>query len=112
MSAFYAIASAFLYALANVITRFGLRYASTSSGVIISLLSCFGSVLMYSFFATSLEQYLNRAFFFFLAAGIIGPFFGRLLLYKGIERVGTAIASTLYEDKPLFSVFAAVIFLG
>jgi len=112
MSAFYAIASAFLYALANVITRFGLRYASTSSGVLMSLLFCFGSVLIYCFFATSLDQYLNRGVFFFLAAGIIGPFFGRLLLYIGIERVGTAIASTLYEDKPLFAVVAAVIFLS
>lgn len=112
MSAFYAIASAFLYALANVITRFGLRYASTSSGVLISLLFCFGSVLTYCLFATSLDQYLNSGVFFFLAAGIIGPFLGRLLLYIGIERVGTAIASTLYEDKPLFSVIAAVIVLN
>jgi drug/metabolite transporter (DMT)-like permease len=112
MSALFAIASAFLYALANVITRFGLRYASTSSGVLISLLLCFGSVLIYCLFATSLDQYLNRGVFFFLAAGIIGPFFGRLLLYIGIERVGTAISSTLYENKPLFAVIAAVIVLG
>jgi drug/metabolite transporter (DMT)-like permease len=112
MSAFFAIASAFLYALANVITRFGLRYASTSSGVLISLLFCFSSVLIYCLFATSLDQYLNRGVLFFLAAGIIGPFFGRLLLYIGIERVGTAISATLYEDKPFFAVLAAVIFLG
>jgi drug/metabolite transporter (DMT)-like permease len=112
MSALFAIASAFLYALANVITRFGLRYASTSSGVLISLLFCFGSVLIYCLFATSLDQYLNRGVFFFLAAGIIGPFFGRLLLYIGMERVGTAISSTLYENKPLFAVIAAVIVLG
>ena len=112
MAAFFAIASAFLYALANVITRIGFRYASSSSGVLISLLFCFGSVLIYCLFATSLDQYLNRGVFFFIAAGIIGPFFGRLLLYIGIERVGTAIASTLYEDKPLFAVLAAVIFLG
>jgi drug/metabolite transporter (DMT)-like permease len=112
MSAFFAIASAFLYALANVITRFGLRYASTSSGVLISLLFCFGSVLIYCLFATSLDQYLNRGVLFFLVAGIIGPFFGRLLLYIGIERVGTAISATLYEDKPFFAVIAAVIVLG
>jgi len=112
MSAFYAIASAFLYALANVITRLGLRYASTSSGVLISLLFGFGSVFIYCLFATSLDQYLNRGVFFFLAAGIIGPFLGRLLLYVGIERVGTAIAATLYEDKLLFAVIAAIIVLG
>lgn len=112
MSALFAIASAFLYALANVITRVGLRYASTTSGVIISLLFCFGSVTIYCLFYTSLDQFLNMGIFFFLAAGIIGPFWGRVLLYIGIEKVGTAIASTLYEDKPLFSVLAAVFILG
>lgn len=112
MSAFYAIASAFLYALANVITRFGLRYASTSSGVLISLLFNFGSVFMYCLFATSLDQYLNKGVFFYLAAGIIGPFLGRLLLFVGIEKVGTAIAATLYEDKLLFAVITAMIVLG
>lgn len=111
MSAAFAIASAFLYALSNVITRIGLRYASTASGVLISLLVCFASVLTYCLLFTSLGQYLNKGIFFFLAAGIIGPFLGRVLLYEGIERVGTAIASTLYEDKPLFSVIAAVVIL-
>jgi len=51
MSAFYAIASAFLYALANVITRLGLRYASTSSAVLISLLFCFASVFIYCLYS-------------------------------------------------------------
>ena len=112
MSAFYAIASAFLYALTNVITRFGLRYASTSSGVLISLLFNFGSVFMYCLFATSLDQYLNKGVFFYLAAGITGPFLGRLLLFVGIEKVGTAIAATLYEDKLFFAVITAMIVLG
>jgi drug/metabolite transporter (DMT)-like permease len=112
MSAVFAICSAFLYALSNVITKIGLRYVSTSSGVLISLLFCFVSVLVYCLFSTSLDKYLNRGVLFFLAAGIIGPFWGRVLLYIGIKRVGTAIASTLYEDKPLFSIIAAVIVLG
>jgi drug/metabolite transporter (DMT)-like permease len=112
MSAVFAIASAFLYALSNVIIRIGLRYASTSSGVVISLLFSFVSVLIYCLFFTSLDKYLNRGVFFFLTAGIIGPFWGRVLLYIGIKRVGTAISSTLYEDKPLFSIIIAVIVLG
>lgn len=112
MSAFFAIFSAFLYGLTNVLTRIALPYGSTSAGAFISLVSCFSAALALSVFTTSLNQYMNKGFFMFLAAGIIGPFFGRLFLYKGIERVGAAISSTLYEDKPLFSVLAAVLILG
>lgn len=112
MSALFAILSALLYALSNVLTRFGLLYASITTGVLISLLSCFCFVTVYALFTTSVEQYLNQGVFFFLAAGIIGPFLGRILLYLGIEKVGAAVASTLYEAQTLFSVFAALIFLG
>jgi uncharacterized membrane protein len=37
---------------------------------------------------------------------------GRFLLYIGINRVGSSIASTLYSIKPLFSAIAAVLILG
>jgi transporter family protein len=112
MAAVFAITSAFLYGLSNVITRVGLRYANILSAVFVSLLSCVLSSLILCIFATSLNQFLNRAVFFFLAAGIIGPFFGRFFLYEGIDRVGTSIASPLYETKPLFSAIAAVFVLG
>lgn len=112
MAALYAITSSFFYALSTILTRKGFRYTTTSHGAFISIIACFISVLIFSIFTTSFNQYLNRAFFLFLAAGIIGPFIGRLLLYKGIERVGAAISATLYEDKPLFSVLAAVFVLG
>jgi uncharacterized membrane protein len=112
MAALFAITSAFLYGLANVITRVGLRYTSTSSGVRISLLFNFVIIFAFCLFYTSVDQFFSRAFFFFLAAGIIGPFFGRTLLYKGIDRVGAAISSTLFEDRPLVSVFAAMLILG
>jgi len=112
MSAFFAITSAFLYGLTNVMAKTGMRASNTSAAVFISLLVSFFSVLIFSLFYTSFNQYLTKAAFFFLTAGIIGPFIGRILLFKGIDRVGAAISSTLYEDKPLFSVVGAMILLG
>lgn len=112
MAAIFAITSAFLYGLSNVITRIGLQYANILSAVLITLLSCVISSLVLCFFFTSLNQFLNKAVLFFLAAGIIGPFWGRFFLYQGIDRVGTSIASPLSETKPLFSAIAAVLVLG
>jgi len=112
MSAFLAIASAFLYGLTSVMAKTGIRASNTASAVFISLLGSFFSVLVFSIAYTSFNQYLTKAVFFFLTAGIIGPFIGRILLFKGIDRVGAAIATTLYENKPLFSVVGAMVLLG
>jgi drug/metabolite transporter (DMT)-like permease len=112
MSAFFAITSAFLYGLANVITKIGLRYTNASSAVRISLLCSFIIVFIICVFSTSPYQFMSGAVFYFLAAGVIGPFLGRVFLYKGIDRVGSAVSSTLFEDRPLFAVFAAVFILG
>ena len=112
MSAFLAIVSAFLYGLTSVMAKIGMRDSNTSSAVFISLLGSFVSVFIFCLFATSLNQYLTKAVFCFLAAGIMGPFFGRFLLFKGIDRVGAAISTTLYENKPVFAVMGAMILLG
>lgn len=112
MAAVFAISSAFLYGVSNVITRLGLKYANTMSAVLISLLSCVVCSLILCLSLFSLNQIFSGAIFLFLAAGIAGPFFGRLFLYEGINRVGVSISSTFYETKPLFSVIAAVFILG
>ncbi|MDF1593596.1 MAG: DMT family transporter [Desulfobacterales bacterium] len=112
MAPVYAILSAFLYALSNVITKKGFQYASPIYAAVISLLSCFAASLILCLFVFSPEYFLNNAILFFLAAGAIGPFLGRLFLYASIDRVGPSIASTLFESKPLFSVLLAVMVLG
>jgi drug/metabolite transporter, DME family len=112
MSAFFAIASAFLYALTNVLVKRGLSQTDPSSATIISLLGSFFSAFIFFLFYASIDNLFTRAFYFFLAAGIIGPFFGRLLLFKGIDRVGAAISTTLFADRTLFAVLGAMLLLG
>lgn len=112
MAPVYAILSAFLYALANVITKKGFQYANPIFAAVISLLACFAASLILSLFVFSPGYFFDKAVLFFLAAGIIGPFLGRLFLYESIDRVGPSIASTLFETKPMFSVLLAVPVLG
>ena len=112
MPAFLAISSAFLYAVSHIMTRVALRYARPSTGVLISLISCL--VFSFALFRLNhtLAELVNAGFWFFLAAGITGPFWGRLFLYEGFRRVGVAVSTTVFEIKPIFSVLPAVILLG
>jgi len=112
MAAIFAILSALLYALSNVITKKGFQYAGPVYAALISLLSCFTVSLILSLFVFSPGYFLNAAVLFFLAAGVIGPLLGRFFLFEAIDRVGPSIATTLYESKPMFSVMLAVLVLG
>ena len=48
----------------------------------------------------------------FLLAGLFAPGLARILLYRGIERVGYAPSSVLLGSGPLFAVLVAIGFLG
>ncbi|MEW6671874.1 MAG: DMT family transporter [Thermodesulfobacteriota bacterium] len=111
MAAVYAILSAFLYAVANVYTKKGFAHTNILSAFIISIISCFISSLAICLFLFSFERYFDRAVWFFIAAGLVGPFLGRALLYEAIDRVGASVACTVFEAKPIFSVVIAVLVL-
>jgi len=112
MVATLALSSAFFYGLSNVLTQIGLRGSNTLSGLLISQLSTLAASLFIFLFVIPIDQFANRAVLYFVAAGVMGPFIARFLLYVGINRVGSSIASPLYETKPLFSTIAAVVILG
>ncbi|TET44715.1 MAG: DMT family transporter [Dehalococcoidia bacterium] len=112
MVATLAFSSAFFYGLSNVLTQVGLRGSNTLSGLLISQLSTLAASLFIFLFVIPIDQFANRAVLYFVAAGVMGPFIARFLLYVGINRVGSSIASPLYETKPLFSTIAAVVILG
>lgn len=112
MAALLAIVSSFAYALTMVIARVGLRKSDSFSGSLVSV--CFslaGALVAFAVFMP-IHSISIRSIVFFAAAGISGPCVGRLLLYAGINRVGSAVASSVYSVKPLFAALAAVLLLG
>jgi len=112
MAAVYAILSAFLYAVANVYTKKGFACTNILSAFIISVFSCFVSSLLICLFFFSFDSFFAAAVWFFLAAGIIGPFLGRALLFEGIDRVGASVACSVFEAKPIFAVLIAALLLS
>jgi len=113
VSFWLALGSAFFYGLSNVISRVGLRSANSITGVLISQLSSTAAALIICIFTVPLDHLVSwAAIMYFAIAGLIGPLLARFLLYMGIDRVGTSIATPAYETKPLFSILAALIVLG
>ncbi|WP_300460729.1 EamA family transporter [Desulfobacula sp.] len=112
MAELLAILASFFYALNMVVARVGLKDTDTfSAGILSMCFSLMGAIVAFVF-VMPIHSISARAVFFFAMAGFSGPCLGRLLLYLGIKRVGSAIASSLYSVKPLFAALAAVVLLG
>ena len=112
MAATLAIAAAFLYGLAMITAQIGLKDTDTFSGALISMIfSVIGSLFLFIFYVP-ISHFANWGLIYFIIAGLSGPCMGRFLLFIGINRVGSSIASTLYSIMPLFSAIAAVLILG
>jgi len=107
-----AITAAFLYGVSMITARIGLQDMDTFSGALISMVFSFIGSLLLIIFWVPIGHFADWALIYFILAGLCGPCIGRFLLFIGINRVGSSIASTLYSIKPLFSAFAAVLILG
>jgi len=92
--------------------RIGLKHLGTFSGVLISMGSSFAASLVLVIFFIPLSRFTGWALFYFVLSGLSGPCIGRIMLFIGINRVGSSTASTLYSIKPLFSAIAAMLILG
>ncbi len=112
MVALFAISAAFFNSLAIFFTRIGLRHYSPFTAFVISLVSLLVVSATLALFTVPSDWFTNPAVLYFIAAGFIGPFLGRMLFYTGIGRVGAAIASPLHSTKSLFATLAAVAILG
>ena len=109
MIAVLAISAAFFYGLSMVLVRVGLSSSNTLTGILISLVSPLVVLVGICLFTVSLDQFATGAVLFFILAGISGPFIARVLFFAGINRVGSAIASSLYGTKTMFAAIAAVV---
>ena len=107
-----ALLSAFLYGVSMVMARIGLRNMDTFSGALISMGFSFVGSLVLVFFFVPFSHFAGWVLIYFIIGGLLGPCLGRVLLFTGINRVGSSTASTLYAIKPLFSSLAAVLILG
>ncbi len=109
---FFALGSAFLFALHNMFTKKALRYSNPATAVISSLVINIVFLWGVSILFVPLASLTSASILIFVLVGFFQPGLTRLLTYKGIDALGVAITDPIRATTPLFSAAMAIMFLG
>ena len=107
-----ALAAALGFGAASVILRRGLVFISPLPAAVASVSVTTLLAWMVAATTDGLQRLLTPMILPFLVAGLLAPGFARLLVFVGYARIGVSRASTVIAIAPLFSIAAAVVFLG
>jgi uncharacterized membrane protein len=111
MIEFLALVTAFLYGCSSVFVKLGLVSTKPSHAVLVSSATNF--VLLWSLFLLNPDYTIEfTAILWFSIAAILASFLGRMSHFRGIERVGVSINSSIVGSSALFSALSATLFLG
>ncbi len=112
MSYLLALLSAAFFAGNAICVRLALRGSSAATAVLVSLITNLGGLWLLAALRGSLAHVLTSASLVFVLAGVFAPALARLTLYKSIDIIGVARATTISNTTPIFSAILAVPFLG
>lgn len=106
-----AVLTGLFLAIASLYIRLGLQRGSPGAAVlIVNMISAAAAWPLYLLFSPGAEM-STLAVLAFVAAGMTGLFLGRALLFAGMQRVGVAVSTPLYNiQAPLSVMGGAVLF--
>lgn len=111
-AAILALGAAFCFALALILTQFGLRTMPSWRSPLYSI----GGALVVAWLAAILfvdwQSFNLDAALIFAAVGCIFPVVVSILAVRSNERLGPAVAGAVGNVTPIFAVLGAVLFLG
>jgi uncharacterized membrane protein len=110
--AILALTSAIAFAVAAVLLKRGLQYATPLSAVLVSVHFTAATVWILAAATQPLSAHLAGRVWPFLVAGLAAPGLARLGVYLGVDRVGASRASALASFAPLFATIMAMLTLG
>lgn len=107
-----ALLSALMFALTFVFVRVGVKSASTTTALwltlFVNVVFLWGwSLLAYGW---QFEQWWEWRYFFL--SGVFAPLLGRLFQFQGMAKLGANITTPLTLTHPVISVVLAILFLG
>ncbi len=107
-----ALLSALMFALTFVFVRVGVKSASTTTALwltlFVNVVFLWGwSLLVYGW---QFEQWWEWRYFFL--SGVFAPLLGRLFQFQGMAKLGANITTPLTLTHPVISVVLAILFLG
>ncbi len=112
LAAMFALGTAVLSASFSVLVRKGQRYGGATTGVLIGLIVSIPVLAVATAVFWDPRWWTPNAFLYFVAAGLLGPCLGRVLMFLSIHHLGVARAIPLKSVAPLFTAVLAYWLLG
>lgn len=108
---FLSLLTAFLYACSSILTKRGLRNSNPYSAALVS--SVVNTVLLgFVYLLAPVSSSAIEPIAIFAVAGVLASFFGRLFLYRGLDKVNVSVTSSIVGSSPLFTAVTAAVLLG
>ena len=107
-----ALASAFCFALALVLTQFGLRTTAPLTGAAIAVPTTALLFLVISPLTVAWDQWACSSATTFVVVGLFFPVAVTLLTFSANWRIGPNLTGTLGNLTPLFAVVLAIVLMG
>jgi drug/metabolite transporter (DMT)-like permease len=111
-AAILALGAAFCFALALILTQFGLRSVPSWRSPLYSIVSSNFAAWAGAVLFVDWRGFDARAAAIFAAVGCVFPVVVSILAVRANERLGPAVAGAVGNVTPLFAVLGAVLFLG
>ena len=112
LTAILGLGAGLCYALSHFLVRLGLGRSNPSSAVAVNVAVNALGLWVLALLFSPIRPLASLAAWPFILAGLFAPSLARILLYRGIARMGLARSAALVGAMPLFAVSIAVIFLG
>lgn len=107
-----ALTAALIGAAGTVLVQRGLRGSDPYTGfwinLVVGTVGLWGGVA----FTGGIGRVTGMSVVYFVLAGLIGTFAGRLLRYVSIDKVGASVAAALLNLNPMFAALLAIALLG
>ena len=110
--ALLAVVAGMFFALASFFTRLGLERGTTDGAVRTAAVVAVAVSWPLFILLAPWMSLSSWAVLAFVAAGFCGPFLGRLFLFTGLQRVGVAVTTPIYNVQVLFTAVAGVLFFS
>ena len=107
-----ALGAGLTFSLSHFMVRLGLDTSNPRTAVTVNVtVNALGLWALAGLFAP-IRPIWSLSAWPFVVAGLFAPSLARIFLYRGYRRMGLARSSVLVGATPLFSIIAAILFLG
>src|SRR5882672_4539655 len=111
-AAFLALAAALCFAIALILTQYGLRTMPSWRSPLYSIGGSMIVAWMMAAIFVDPAGFNLKAALIFAGVGVVFPVTASILSVRSNEKLGPAVAGAVGNISPLFAVLGAVIFLG